>query len=123
VYQQLVKESTSKLCSPFLSPIVQLYEVTAEMNELGENDLHPFLEMARNTEYCSLFYILLFTGLRRVEALALRWQDTDLLLCQLSITRGMEDLSLAKTPVSDKISFKEPKTQKSRRSIVLFHTG
>jgi integrase len=79
---------------------------------MNETDLHIFLEMARNTEYYSLFYTLLFTGCRRAEALALRWSDVDLLLCQLSVTRSMQF-------VDNKVTFKQPKTVKSRRLINL----
>ncbi len=83
-----------------------------EMRTMNEIDLHIFLEMARNTEYYSLFYTLLFTGCRRSEALALRWSDLDLLLCQLSVTRSMQF-------VDNKVTFKQPKTVKSRRLIAL----
>ena len=83
-----------------------------EMRTMNETDLHIFLEMARNTEYYSLFYTLLFTGCRRAEALALRWSDVDLLLCQLSVTRSMQF-------VDNKVTFKQPKTAKSRRLIAL----
>ena len=83
-----------------------------EMRTMNETDLHIFLEIARNTEYYSLFYTLLFTGCRRAEALALRWSDVDLLLCQLSVTRSMQF-------VDNKVTFKQPKTVKSRRLIAL----
>lgn len=83
-----------------------------EMRTMNETDLHIFLEMARNTEYYSLFYTLLFTGCRRAEALALRWSDVDLLLCRLSVTRSMQF-------VDNKVTFKQPKTVKSRRLIAL----
>ncbi|GAJ12738.1 unnamed protein product, partial [marine sediment metagenome] len=83
-----------------------------EMRTMNETDLHIFLEMARKTEYYSLFYTLLFTGCRRAEALALRWSDVDLLLCQLSVTRSMQF-------VDNKVTFKQPKTVKSRRLIAL----
>ncbi len=83
-----------------------------EMRTMNETDLHIFLEMALNTEYYSLFYTLLFTGCRRAEALALRWSDVDLLLCQLSVTRSMQF-------VDNKVTFKQPKTAKARRLIAL----
>lgn len=88
-----------------------------EMHVMNEVDLHIFLEMARSTNYYSLFYLLLFTGMRRNEVLALRWQDIDLLLCQLSVTRSMQYLH--NVAPENRISFKEPKTQKSRRLIAL----
>ena len=91
--------------------------VRHEMKVMNETDLHLFLEMARNTEYYALFYTLLFTGMRRAEALALRWQDVDLLLCQLSVKRSMQYLD--KAPIKDRITFKQPKTEKSRRLIAL----
>jgi integrase len=73
------------------------------------------LDRARETEYFTLFYTFLFTGCRRSELLAIRWQDVDLLLRRLSITRSMQYLRGVENP----ITFKEPKTQNSRRSIVL----
>ncbi|MCH2537474.1 MAG: tyrosine-type recombinase/integrase [Dehalococcoidia bacterium] len=36
-----------------------------------------FLEAARETPYYALFYLALYTGMRRSELLALRWSDTD----------------------------------------------
>jgi integrase len=88
-----------------------------EMHVMNESDIHLFLEMARNTEYYSLFYTSLFTGMRRAELLALRWSDVDLLLCQLSVTRSMQYLNNA--TAENRITFKEPKTVKSRRLIAL----
>ena len=88
-----------------------------EMHVMSETDLHIFLEMARNTKYYPLFYAALFTGMRRSELLALRWQDVDLLLCQLSVTRSMQYLHNAEP--EGRITFKEPKTPKSRRLIAL----
>jgi len=73
--------------------------------------------MASNTENYALFYTLLFTGMRRGEALALRWQDIDLLLCQLSVTRSLQYLRNA--PVKGRLSFKAPKTATSKRMIAL----
>ena len=45
------------------APIIQ----RREMRTMNETDLNIFLEMARNTEYYSLFYTLLFTGCRRLK--------------------------------------------------------
>lgn len=88
-----------------------------EMHTLSEDDLQRFLEAAKTTEYYPLFYTILFTGLRRSEALALRWQDIDLLLCQLSVTRSLQQLHNVK--VEKRLTFKETKTVKSRRLIAL----
>ena len=83
-----------------------------EIKIMSENDIYLFLEGARKTEYYSLFYVLLFTGLRRGEALSLRWSDVDLLGCQLSVSRTMQF-------IDNKVTFKSPKTASSRRQIAL----
>jgi len=88
-----------------------------EMRVMSETDLHIFLEYAKDTPYYALFYTSLFTGMRRAELLALRWSDVDLTLCQLSVTRSMQYVS--HPDPQKRISFKEPKTSKSRRLIAL----
>ncbi len=88
-----------------------------EMRVMSETDLHIFLEYARNTPYFALFYTSLFTGMRRAELLALRWSDVDLELCQLSVIRSMQYIGGAAP--ENRVSFREPKTAKSRRSIAL----
>lgn len=84
-----------------------------EMSIMSDRDIHLFLEFARSTEYYPLFYTLLFTGLRRNEALALRWSDIDLLMTQLSVSRFLLQL------VKGQVGFSQPKTSKSRRVIAL----
>ncbi|MDO9333180.1 MAG: tyrosine-type recombinase/integrase [Dehalococcoidales bacterium] len=83
-----------------------------EMKTMTEDDISRFLNEARKGEYYSLFFCLLFTGMRRGEALSLRWNDVDLLGCQLSINRTMQFLN-------NKVTFKTPKTASSRRQIAL----
>jgi integrase len=88
-----------------------------EMHTMDENDIQKFLEAAKDTDYYTLFFTCIFTGMRRSELLALRWQDVDLLLCQISVTRTVQQLT--NTTPEGRITFKEPKTQKSRRLIAL----
>jgi len=88
-----------------------------EMRVMSETDLHIFLEYAKGTPYYALFYTSLFTGMRRAELLALRWSDVDLTLCQLSVTRSMQYLH--GVAPENRITFKEPKTSKSKRLISL----
>ncbi len=88
-----------------------------EMRVMSETDLHIFLEYAKDTPNYALFYTSLFTGMRRAELLALRWSDVDLELCQVSVTRSMQYIQAA--ALGNRISFKEPKTTKSKRSIAL----
>ncbi len=84
-----------------------------EMHTMNEADIHIFLEYARSTIYYPLFYTLLFTGLRRSEALALRWQDVNLLLMQISVNRSLHQLK------GSKIVYRNPKTEKSRRLVAM----
>src|SRR5208283_2411104 len=64
-----------------------------EMQTMSEDDVHSFLEAAKTTPYYALFYLALFTGMRRSELLALRWTDVDLLMCQASINRTLHRLN------------------------------
>ena len=83
-----------------------------EMKTMTEDDIKLFLDEARKGEYYSLFFALLFTGMRRGETLSLCWSDIDLLGAQLSISRTMQFLH-------NQVTFKTPKTASSRRQIAL----
>jgi integrase len=85
----------------------------SEMHTMNEDDLHSFLEAAKRTPYYVLFYLALFTGMRRSELLALRWTDVDLLLCQIYVTRSLHHLR------TGEIIFRAPKTTKGRRMVSL----
>jgi integrase len=82
---------------------------------MTEGDLTRFLEAAKEGKYYALFYTYLFTGMRRSELLAVRWSDFDLLGMQISVSRTMQYLN----GVNDRVTFKEPKSNKSRRLIAL----
>ncbi|MFC1913133.1 tyrosine-type recombinase/integrase [Chloroflexota bacterium] len=84
-----------------------------EINTLNEHDLNSFLESAKKTPYYALFYIALFTGMRRSEILALKWSDVDLMLEQISVNRTMHHLR------DGSIIFRPPKTEKGRRLVSL----
>jgi len=86
-----------------------------EMHPMTENDLSLFLEAAKQGQYYALFYTYLFTGMRRSELLAVRLCDVDLLGLQISVSRTMQYLS----GVKNHVTFKEPKSKKSRRLIAL----
>jgi len=84
-----------------------------EIRTMSESDIHIFLEFAKSTPYYALFFLALFTGMRRSELLALRWSDVDLILCQLSVTRALHQLQ------DGSRIFRQPKTAKGRRLISL----
>ena len=85
----------------------------SEMNTMSENELNAFLETAQNTPYYVLFYMALFTGMRRSELLALRWCDLDLLLCQAHVNRTIHHLR------SCELVFRAPKSARGRRMVSL----
>jgi len=86
---------------------------STEMQTWNEDEIKRFLEAAKDTPYHELFYLALFTGMRRSELLALRWCDVDLLLCQVYVNRGLHQLK------DGSYIFTEPKSAKSRRTIAL----
>ncbi len=84
-----------------------------EIHTMNEDDIHRFLDAARSTPHYTLFFLALFTGMRRSELLALRWSDIDMIMCQLSVTRTIHHLRDGTT------IFRPPKTEKGRRLVSL----
>jgi len=80
---------------------------------LSEDGISTFLQAAKKTPYYALFYLALFTGMRRSELLALRWCDVDLLLCQAYVTRALHHLRTGETVI------RAPKSAKGRRMVAL----
>ena len=85
----------------------------SDMQIWDEDEVNQFLKTAQSTQYYALFYVALFTGARRSELLALRWQDTDFLYSQLYINRSMHHLK------DGSYIFTQPKSERSRRTIAL----
>lgn len=71
-----------------------------------------FLEAARGDRLYLLFHLIAYTGLRRGEALALRWSDLDLAENALVVTR---QLSLG----ADGFEFLSPKSNAATRAVAL----
>jgi len=85
----------------------------SEIHTMNEDAIHIFLEAAKKTSYYTLFYLALFTGMRRSEILALKWCDVDLLLSQVQVTRSLHHLQ------TGELVFRAPKTAKGRRMVSL----
>ncbi len=85
----------------------------SEMKTWDEEEINQFLEAAKDTQYYALFYTALFTGMRRSELLALRWQDIDFIYSQIYVNRSMHHLQ------GGGYIFTQPKSDKSRRTIAL----
>ncbi len=88
------------------------------MSTLMLEDIPKFLGAAKGTPYHTLFYLLLHTGLRRGEALALRWKNVDLGLPSLGVLGYLSVTETVYRLAGDYI-VKEPKTPSSRRRIAL----
>lgn len=84
-----------------------------EMQTMNEEEVETFLEFVKKTPYYALFYLNIFTGMRRSELLALRWCEVDLDLCEVSVIRSLHHLH------NGSLIFRQPKTVKGRRMIAL----
>ena len=84
-----------------------------EMQTWNEDEIMLFLDASKSTPYYEIFYLALFTGMRRSELLALRWQDIDSILGQIYVNRSVHVLK------GSQVHFRTPKTAKGRRTIAL----
>jgi integrase len=75
--------------------------------------LGRFMDAARDSEYFPVFYLAIFTGLRRSELIGLKWEDVDLIGCELTVKRSMHRLS------GKRWSEQPTKTDGSERTIPL----
>ena len=89
--------------------------ISTEMKAMSQDEIHAFLKAAQGNRLYVYFELLLSTGMRPSEGLALKWQDFDPINKKLQIRRTVEN-------VSGRILFKEPKTKGSKRTINL-HDG
>jgi integrase len=83
-----------------------------EMQALSETEVGRFLTAAQTSRHRVLFTVMLGTGLRPSEALALMWKDFDPGGRTLTVQRALET-------VAGRLTFKTPKTPHSRRTIKL----
>jgi integrase len=74
------------------------------------SQLAHFLGSIEDERLCAAFVLLATTGMRRGEALGLRWSDVDLDAGRLSIVQTV-------TTVRDKMVISPPKTARSRRLV------
>ena len=83
-----------------------------EMCALGDAEIAQLLERTSDTRLGLITLLAVTTGMRRGEVLALRWSEVDFERGTLSVCQTLE-----KTKAG--LSFKPPKTSKSRRTIAL----
>jgi len=85
---------------------------TREMQTWTKEQLKAFLESVRDDRLSPLWHLIAMTGMRRGEAIGLRWQDVDLENARLSVRRAL-------IPINRDVVVSEPKTAKGRRVIAL----
>jgi integrase len=91
-----------------------------EVQPLSAEQTHQLLEAARGHPLEALFVLALATGMRRGELMALKWQDIDFATGTIHIRRTLSRIPSKLTAEKGKgYEEAEPKTRKSRRSIVI----
>jgi integrase len=85
---------------------------TREMKTWSAEQLGAFLTSVRDDRLYPLWHTTAMTGMRRGEALGLRWVDVDLENGRLSVRRAL-------IPMNREVIVSEPKTVKGRRVIAL----
>jgi integrase len=80
---------------------------------LTSDEVLDFLEAIEGSPYRTLFYVGLFTGLRRSELLGLQWGDLNLDLASLSVVRTLHQRD------NGQYIIRPPKTKKSKRVVDL----
>ena len=84
-----------------------------ERRALSQDEVQRFRAAAAGTRFATLWELMLLTGLRPAEALALRWQDLDLEDHQLSVRQSLQRVRPGCWEI------RPPKTEKSKRTVPL----
>lgn len=87
---------------------------TRKMRAMSQAEVDAFLRAADRSKWWPLFNVMVGTGLRPSEALALRWQDIDLGTGSLTVNQRVRWINGA-------WEFNQPKTASSRRNVPLPH--
>jgi integrase len=101
----LVTRNVAALAEPPHQPRVLVNPLTAEQ-------ARTLLETCQEDDFGPLFAAALSTGMRQGELLALRWEDIDFDRNTVSVRRALQR-------VDGKLTFVEPKSESSRRTITV----
>ncbi len=90
-----------------------------EIQPLNTEQVQKLLTVLSGNKWEALFTLAIVTGLRRGEILALKWQDIDFTTNSLQVRRILSRVP-TNTPNRQHVYVEaEPKTQKSRRNVVI----
>ncbi len=84
-----------------------------ELRSLSADEARTLLRSAEATDYIIPIHLAIFTGLRRSEALGLRWRDIDLDERKITVSRTMVDIKGNPTHID------EPKSRRSGRVVAI----
>jgi integrase len=87
-------------------------ESAREMHTWTKEQLKAFLTAMQHERLSPLWHTIAMTGMRRGEAIGLRWSDVDLENGRLSVRRAL-------VPTNREVVVSEPKTVKGRRVIAV----
>lgn len=87
-----------------------------EVSHLPAVDVAKILGAAKETRYAAILTVIATTGLRKGEALALKWPDIDL-------DKGVLHVRGTLSRINGRLIVTEPKTEKSRRKVPLRGTA
>ncbi len=93
-------------------------QVRYEFHPLNEEQIQQFLKAAAGHRLEALFVLSLASGMRKAELMALKWQDINFSAGTLQVRRVLTHMP-AKLNGKGGYVEAEPKTEKSRRSIVI----
>jgi len=85
---------------------------TKEMRTWTKEQLKAFLDAMKGERLAALWHTIAMTGMRRGEAIGLRWSDVDLEAGRIAVRRAL-------VPNDREVFVSEPKTVKGRRVIAI----
>lgn len=99
-----------------ITPVVDKSQYTKEQLVWNLQDFNRFISTVDNTTYIALFNVLFFTGIRKGELLALKWENVDLIDQTIKI-----DCSACRIKGEGQ-KIKAPKSKSSKRIIYINHS-
>jgi integrase len=83
-----------------------------EIMPLGDNEIQALINEVEGSQYHSIIFTAIQTGMRRNELLALQWKDIDIDLATIYVNKSLYHRG-------GKTSYQPPKTKAGRRTIAL----